>query len=104
MEATNTLEFCTSCHEMRDNMYPDYIKSAHYSNPSGVRAICSDCHVPKQWIPKLIRKIRASNELYHWAVGSVNTPEKFDKQRLRLARHVWDYMKASDSRELESFM
>ena len=99
MEATNTLEFCISCHEMRDNMYPDYVKSAHYSNPSGVRAICSDCHVPKQWVPKLIRKIRASNELYHWATGSVNTPEKFDKERLRLARRVWAYMKASDSRE-----
>ena len=99
MEATNTLSFCISCHEMRDNMYPDYVKSSHYSNPSGVRAICSDCHVPKQWVPKLIRKIRASNELWHWMIGTVNTPEKFEKRRLHLAQRVWAYMKESDSRE-----
>ena len=24
MEATNSLEFCTTCHEMRDNVYQEY--------------------------------------------------------------------------------
>ncbi|MDP3861874.1 MAG: NapC/NirT family cytochrome c, partial [Phaeovulum sp.] len=36
MEATNTLEFCISCHEMRDTVYVEYQQSIHYSNPSGV--------------------------------------------------------------------
>ncbi|OQY75269.1 MAG: hypothetical protein B6D47_01560, partial [Rhodocyclaceae bacterium UTPRO2] len=45
MEATNTLEFCVSCHEMRDTVYQEYQKTIHYSNRTGVRAICSDCHV-----------------------------------------------------------
>ena len=49
LEATNTLEFCISCHEMRDNVYQEYKKTVHYSNRTGVRAICSDCHVPKDW-------------------------------------------------------
>ena len=26
MEYTNTLEFCTSCHEMRDTVYQEYNK------------------------------------------------------------------------------
>lgn len=49
MEATNTLEFCISCHEMRDNVYQEYKQTIHYSNRTGVRAVCSDCHVPKDW-------------------------------------------------------
>ena len=44
MEATNTLGFCTSCHEMTP-AYEEYKQTAHYQNASGVRAICSDCHV-----------------------------------------------------------
>ncbi|SRR6266704_2160886 len=58
MEATNTLEFCTSCHEMRDNVYREYKETVHYSNRSGVRVICPDCHVPKDWTHKLLRSIR----------------------------------------------
>jgi len=42
MEMTNTLEFCITCHEMRDNVYKEYKETIHYSNRSGVRAICSD--------------------------------------------------------------
>ena len=35
MEATNQLEFCISCHEMRDNVYQEYKKTIHYSNRAG---------------------------------------------------------------------
>lgn len=99
MEATNTLEFCISCHEMKDTVYKEYTQTVHYSNRSGVRAICSDCHVPKPWIYKIMRKIQASNELFHKLMGTVDTPEKFEAQRVELAKHVWQTMKASDSRE-----
>ena len=71
MEYTNRMEFCISCHEMRKFVYEDYAKTTHYSNPSGVRAICSDCHVPKEWTAKLVRKIYATNELFHWLAGTV---------------------------------
>jgi cytochrome c-type protein NapC len=60
MEATNTLEFCIGCHEMKDNVYQEYKKTIHYSNRTGVRAYCSDCHVPKDWTHKMMRKIQAS--------------------------------------------
>lgn len=99
MEATNTMSFCISCHEMRDTVYEEYKTSVHYKNASGVRAICSDCHVPHAWGPKMVRKIRASNELWHKFRGSIDTPEKFEAKRLELATHVWDTMKATDSRE-----
>lgn len=99
MEATNTETFCISCHEMEENVYQEYKKTIHYNNRTGVRATCPDCHVPKEWHHKIVRKIRASNELLHKVLGSIDTPEKFEKKRLELARHVWASMKATDSRE-----
>jgi len=99
MEATNTESFCISCHEMEENVYQEYKNTIHYSNRSGVRATCPDCHVPKPWVHKIKRKIQASNELFHKALGSIDTPEKFEEKRLQLARNVWKAMKDTDSRE-----
>lgn len=100
LEATNTERFCVSCHEMRDNVYAEYQGTVHQTNASGVRATCPDCHVPKAWAPKIIRKIQASKELYgHFVSGVVDTPEKFEEHRLYLASRVWRAMKSTDSRE-----
>ncbi len=99
MEATNNEAFCISCHEMRNNVYEEYKGTVHYSNRTGVRATCPDCHVPKDWVHKFVRKVRATNELFHKALGTINTPEKFDAKRLQLARNVWRSMKETDSRE-----
>ncbi|KAA3622819.1 MAG: hypothetical protein DWQ08_12320 [Proteobacteria bacterium] len=99
MELTNDTEFCISCHEMRDTVYQEYLESPHYKNPSGVRAGCTDCHVPKEWGPKVVRKIKATNELYHKLIGTIGTAEKFEAKRLELAEHVWASMKANDSHE-----
>jgi len=99
MEATNTEEFCISCHEMEDYVYEEYKGTIHDVNRSGVGAICSDCHVPKDWTHKVIRKIKATRELYGKVMGTINTPEKFDAKRLHLAMNEWERMKANDSRE-----
>lgn len=99
MEYTNTLKFCISCHEMDQLVYQEYKTRIHYKNRTGVRVICSDCHVPKDWTGKLIRKIKATNELYHWALGTIDTKEKFEAKRLELAEHVWTEMEENDSRE-----
>ncbi|MBM3950697.1 MAG: hypothetical protein FJ311_04500, partial [Rhodospirillales bacterium] len=99
MEATNTLGFCKSCHEMRTMVFAEYSLTGHYENRTGVRATCSDCHVPDPWVYKFVRKVQATNELYHWALGSIDTPEKFEAKRLTLAKNVWQSMKATDSRE-----
>jgi cytochrome c-type protein NapC len=99
MEWTNREAFCISCHEMKDNVYQEYRSTIHASNRSGVRATCPDCHVPKEWGPKIIRKIQASNEVLHKVLGSIDTPEKFNAKRLELAKHEWERMKKTDSRE-----
>jgi nitrate/TMAO reductase-like tetraheme cytochrome c subunit len=95
MEATNTLEFCIGCHEMKDNVYQEYKKTIHYSNRTGVRAYCSDCHVPKDWGHKMMRKMQASKELYGKVMGTISTPEKFEAKRLELATNEWNRMKAA---------
>jgi nitrate/TMAO reductase-like tetraheme cytochrome c subunit len=99
MELANTEAFCISCHEMRDNPYKELQETVHFKNRSGVRPICSDCHVPREWFYKIRRKIQASNELIHKVLGTINTPEKFEQHRLELAQHVWATMKANDSHE-----
>jgi cytochrome c-type protein NapC len=99
MEMTNNEEFCISCHEMEDNVFQEYKQTIHYSNRTGVRATCPDCHVPKEWNHKVVRKIQASNELLHKALGTIDSREKFEGKRLELAKHVWKAMKDTDSRE-----
>jgi cytochrome c-type protein NapC len=99
MEQTNKLEFCITCHEMRDNVYQEYKKTIHYSNRTGVRAICSDCHVPREWTHKVIRKIQASGEVWSKVIGRVDTKEKFEANRMRLATDEWARMKSTNSRE-----
>jgi cytochrome c-type protein NapC len=99
MELTNTERFCISCHEMKENVFKEYQHTIHYTNRSGVRATCPDCHVPKEWGPKIVRKIQASNELLHKMLGSIDTPEKFQAKRLVLAEHEWARMKANNSQE-----
>ena len=99
LEMTNREEFCISCHEMKDNVYAEYKNTIHYQNRTGVRATCPDCHVPKDWGPKMVRKIQASNEVLHKVLGSIDTPEKFEAKRHELAQHEWDRMKRTDSRE-----
>ncbi|WP_332674599.1 NapC/NirT family cytochrome c [Aromatoleum sp.] len=99
LEATNTEKFCISCHEMENNVYQEYKETIHYSNRTGVRATCPDCHVPKDWTHKMIRKVQASKEVWGKLTGSIDTREKFEAKRLELARNEWKRMKASDSRE-----
>ncbi len=99
MEATNSEEFCISCHEMQENVFVEYQNTVHYSNRTGVRATCPDCHVPKEWFHKVVRKVQASRELYHKAMGTIDTPEKFETKRFQLASNVWKAMKDTDSRE-----
>lgn len=99
MEATNTETFCVSCHEMEENVFKEYQGTIHYTNRTGVRATCPDCHVPKAWVHKFARKVKATNELFHKVLGTIDTPEKFEAKRLELAQNVWRVMKATDSRE-----
>jgi cytochrome c-type protein NapC len=96
---TNTEGFCISCHEMRDNVYAEFKDTIHSANRSGVRAICSDCHVPREPGAMLLRKMRATLELYGHFTGVIDTREKFEAHRHELAQRVWRRMKQTDSLE-----
>jgi len=101
LSATNEMEFCTNCHSMKIPL-DEYKESLHYKNASGIRATCSDCHVPKPFIPKMIAKVMASKDVYHEIMGTIDTPEKYEAMRWDMASRVWEKMKASDSRECRS--
>ena len=99
MEYMNSEPFCTGCHEMRDNPFPDLKRTIHYTNRSGVRAMCSNCHVPHDWTDKIARKMQASKEVWGKVFGTIDTREKFLEKRLELAQHEWARLKANQSLE-----
>ncbi|MBI5278155.1 MAG: NapC/NirT family cytochrome c [Burkholderiales bacterium] len=101
MVYTSTEAFCaTSCHEMANNVTLEYRDTIHDRNRTGVRAICPDCHVPHAPIPLYIAKMGALNDLWvHHVTKAVDTREKFEAQRSKMAVRVWTYMKGNDSRE-----
>jgi cytochrome c-type protein NapC len=103
MDASSTLDFCTSCHEMSDYVFEEYKETIHYKNAAGVRATCGNCHVPKPYFRKVQRKIGATfKEIPAHLLGTINTREKFEAKRLVLAERVWETMKSTDSRECRS--
>ncbi len=99
LEVTNTEAFCVSCHEMADNVFAELKTTIHYTNRSGVRATCPDCHVPHDWTDKIARKMQASKEVWGKIFGTISTREKFLEMRLTLAQHEWARFKANDSLE-----
>ncbi len=102
LEATNTEAFCISCHSMRDTVYPELQGTVHWSNHSGVRATCPDCHVPHNWTHKIARKMQASKEVWGAVFGTIDTPEKFEAKRLELASHEWARLSANKSLECKN--
>ena len=99
LEASNTETFCISCHEMETNVYQELKPTIHYTNRSGVRATCPDCHVPHEWTDKIARKMQASKEVWGTIFGTIDTREKFLAKRKELAQHEWARLKANDSLE-----
>jgi cytochrome c-type protein NapC len=84
---------------MHDNVYQELQHTVHFSNRSGVRATCPDCHVPHNWTDKIARKMQASKEVWGKIFGTISTRKKFLDMRLELAKHEWERLKANDSLE-----
>ncbi|GGB69827.1 cytochrome c3 family protein [Shewanella inventionis] len=99
LELTNREQFCIGCHEMENNVYQELQTTIHFSNRSGVRATCPDCHVPHNWTDKIARKMQASKEVWGKVFGTINTREKFEAKRRHLAENEWNRLKANDSLE-----
>jgi cytochrome c-type protein NapC len=101
IHATGSEQFCTTaCHSMEAFTAPEWQDSPHYENASGVRATCSDCHIPHEYPLKIWAKAKAGiKDAYHELKGTIGTREKYNEHRARMAEEVWAYMKATDSRE-----
>lgn len=99
MHATSTEAFCISCHEMEANAYAQLQKTSHFNNSSGVRPTCSDCHVPQEFVPKMIRKIEASREVWGTITGIIDTPEKYAAHAPAMKQREIERLRANDSRE-----
>lgn len=103
IEFTSTNEFCTSCHSMKQN-YIEYKTSLHYKNAYGVRAECRDCHIPENNpIDFMKAKMGGLGDIYSEFVSKdIDTPAKFEANRLRMAEDVWKMMKATNSAPCKS--
>lgn len=99
MHETSTDSFCLSCHELEVNIGREYVGMSHSRNARGFQVTCSDCHLPKPFIPKMMRKFRAVGEIYHHLLGTIDTPAKFEAHRMTMATRVWAEMNETDSRE-----
>ena len=99
VSVTGTTEFCgTTCHSHQQFVYPEHQQSVHYSNRTGVRAQCGDCHIPHQYPGVLFYKAKAGlRDAWGELRGTISTREKFDHERWRLANDVWDEMRANNS-------
>ncbi len=97
MKETNKTEFCVSCHSMEQPKL-EWEGSSHFANQYGVRAECSDCHVPQEGLHYLKAKVTALKDVWHTVVtGKLDTEEAYEQHRLEMAQRVWDDMKATDS-------
>ena len=84
---------------MREFIAPEWRESVHYSNRTGVRAVCADCHVPKPFVWKMVAKVVVVKDLYHEILGTIGTREEWEIFRVTLAQRVWAKMEETDSRE-----
>ena len=99
LHATNTETFCISCHSMEANPYAQLKKTTHHNNASGVRATCSDCHVPQEFVPKMIRKIEAAREVWGNITGVIDTPEKYAAHAPKMKAREIARLQANGSQE-----
>jgi nitrate/TMAO reductase-like tetraheme cytochrome c subunit len=98
VEVTGTDKFCgTACHSMQW-VAQEHRASVHVANHSGVRAGCHDCHIPKHYPELLWYKAKAGvKDAIGEMRGVISTKEKFEKERLRMARLVWEEYKGNNS-------
>jgi nitrate/TMAO reductase-like tetraheme cytochrome c subunit len=95
---TSTNEFCYGCHSIELNVKPEYEASSHFSNRSGVRASCADCHLPHDnWFALAWAKTGRTLEIFPEMMGKTSTPEKFEAHRGEMAESVWQRYRENDS-------
>jgi nitrate/TMAO reductase-like tetraheme cytochrome c subunit len=98
LHETSSTEFCYNCHSHENFIKPEYEASSHFSNLSGVRAGCSDCHLPHDnWFSLVWTKMVVSLDIVPELAGKLDTAEKYEAHRAEMAESVWRQFKENDS-------
>lgn len=98
LHETGKTEFCYACHSHDAFIRPEYEASSHFSNASGVRAGCSDCHLPHDnWFDLVWTKMVVSLDIIPEVMGKLDTAEKYEAHRAEMAESVWREFRANDS-------
>jgi cytochrome c-type protein NapC len=101
LHATSTDEFCSGCHA--NDATKEWRESAHHNNRAGLVAGCSDCHLPREFAPKMLRKAKAVKEVWGRLTGVIDTPEKYEAHRLAMAESEWARLRANGAQECRNF-
>ena len=96
LHKTSDTAFCVSCHSMEKPL-AEYMGSIHYQNHAGIRAECSDCHIPTQPVAYMATKIGAVKDIFGEITGKIASEEQYNAHKLTMAESVWKKLKASDS-------
>jgi nitrate/TMAO reductase-like tetraheme cytochrome c subunit len=98
VRATGTNAFCGgACHSMQW-VAQEHKQSVHGVNRTGVGAGCHDCHIPHEYPQLLWYKAKAGvKDAIGEMRGVIDTEEKFNKERLRMAKLVWAEYKENNS-------
>ena len=83
---------------MNTNVYQELKQTIHFTNRSGVRATCPDCHVPHEWTDKIAARCR------HPRKSGVRSSARSNARQVRrdaagAAEHEWARLKANNSLE-----
>lgn len=98
LHETSSTEFCYTCHSHESFIKPEYEASSHFINTAGVRAECSDCHLPHGWFELVWTKTVVSFDVIPELMGKIDTAEKYEAHRAEMAEAVWRQFKRNDSR------
>ncbi|MCG5530539.1 NapC/NirT family cytochrome c [Halorhodospira halochloris] len=103
VEVTNKTEYCVSCH-IYDDLYEDYKQTAHYSNKTGYKAGCVDCHLPfdNWWNMVTTKADHGIGAMWKYYIGGVNTPEDLAERREELADSVFEWFQETNSKTCKS--
>lgn len=91
--------FCAdTCHVMTATVAKELQESKHWTNHTGVRAGCGDCHVSEGLAAAYWDHIVGTRELFAFLFKGVRTVEAFEKERAAGAERVRLAMLANDSK------
>lgn len=93
----NSTEFCISCHSMNAYVFEEFKQSKHYTNASGVRPECGQCHVSKRFWPAVVDHMMGTHDLIAEFSHDWTKAENFEAKRTKMAEKARLKFIAEDS-------